>query len=257
MRLGICAKITDGAMLKEAGWDYVEEQVVRFLRGEDEQWEVPARGVLPVEAGNLMLPPTIKVVGDAVDSAKIKVYMARVMERAQAVGMKTIVFGSGGARRVPEGFSREKAKGQILDFARMIAELAERHGVTVALEHLQQTECNILTSVAEATEYVREVGHGHFRQLVDSYHLWQEKESLESVKSAIPFLSHVHVADVGSRCAPGQGVEQATGMYREFFRVLKAGGYDGRISVEAKWTPGPEVDAEKVAKWVREIWDAS
>jgi len=256
MRLGICAKTTDGAMLKEAGWDYVEEQVVRFLRGEDEQWEVPARGVLPVEAGNLMLPPTIKLVGKAVDSAGIKVYMGRVMERAQAVGMKTIVFGSGGARRVPEGFSREKAKEQLLDFARMAAELAECHGITVALEHLQQTECNIITSVAEATEYVREVGHGHFRQLVDSYHLWQEKEPLDSVKAALPWLCHVHVADQGSRCAPGQGSEQAAAMYRKFFQVLKAGGYDGRISVEAKWNPGMDADAAKVARWTREMWDA-
>jgi len=246
-------------MLKEAGWDYVEENVVRFLRGEEEQWETPSRGAgggLPVEAGCIMMPPKIKLVGEAVDWVGIKTYMGRVMERAQAVGMKTIVFGSGGARRVPEGVSREKAKEQILDFSRMIAELAERHGVTVALEHLNQTECNIITSVAEATEYVREVGHGHFRQLVDSYHLWQEKESLDSVKAALPWICHVHIADQGIRCAPGQSPEQPTAMYRELFRVLQSGGYDGRISVEAKWNPSMEMDAERVARWIREVWNA-
>jgi len=241
-------------MLKEAGCDYVEENVTGFLQGTAEQWETPATGVLPVEAGNAMVPPQLKIVGDAVDWAGLKTYMKRVMERAQAVGMKTVVFGSGGARRVPEGFSREKAKQQILDFSRMIAELAEPHGVTIALEHLQQTECNIITSVAESTQYVQEVGHGHFRMLVDSYHLWQEKESLDSVKAALPWICHVHLADVGSRCAPGQGPVQSTAMYRDLFRVLKDGGYDGRVSVEGNWKPGLEVDAEKVARWIREVW---
>jgi sugar phosphate isomerase/epimerase len=77
---------------------------------------------------------------------------------------------------------------------------------------------------------VRAVNHPHLGCLVDSYHFWQENEPLENVAAAVPRILHVHVADQAGRVPPG---ESGSGDYRPLFHALKAGGYDGNISVEA------------------------
>ena len=45
-----------------------------------------------------------------------------------------IVFGSGGARRIPDGFDRTRAWAQLVDFGRRIGPLAEERGVTIAMQ---------------------------------------------------------------------------------------------------------------------------
>jgi len=265
MRFGVCTAISNASMLKAAGWDFVEESVQRFLQPEvaESEWQgenLAREAGLPVEAANVLMPGGLKITGPAVDFAALRKHIGTVMMRAGRVGIKTVVFGSGGARNVPEGFDRERARGQILDFVRMAAEAAGANGVVVVVEPLRRGECNILNSVAEAMGYVREVSHPALECLVDSYHFWEENEPLESLKEAMPRIRHVHVADRGTRLAPGQTAAAAgqgdEGMaeYLGFFRVLKAGGYDGRISVEGTWKPELAADAGPVLGRLKEIW---
>ena len=53
---------------------------------------------MPIEAANLLVPGKMKIVGPAVDLAALRGYLAKVMERAEKVGMKTVVT-SGSRRR--------------------------------------------------------------------------------------------------------------------------------------------------------------
>src|SRR5438067_348962 len=69
--------------------------------------------------------------------------------------------------------------------------------------------------------------------LVDSYHLWAEDEPLENVERAMKHIRHVHVADRAGRVAPGVSGVAAENDYCDLFRLLKSGGYDQTISVEA------------------------
>lgn len=257
MKFGICTTCVDSAAAKAAGWDYIEESVRGLLHGElpDDQWEgakVAAGSVLPIPAGNLLVPGSMKIVGPAVDEPALRQYMERVMRRAGRVGMKTVVFGSGGAREVPEGFDREEAEKQIIRFVRYSAELARRHGVTIVAEPLNTGECNIMTSVPEAMRYVKEVDHPNFLCLVDSYHFWLEHESLDDLRKAMPWIAHVHVADVKGRVAPGESGESD---YQPFFRVLKNNGYDGCISVEALGFNVACDAGERVLKYIRKQWE--
>ncbi len=50
------------------------------------------------------------------------------------MGIGIIVFGSGGARRIPEGFDRQRAHGQLVAFCRMVGPIAREHGVIIAVE---------------------------------------------------------------------------------------------------------------------------
>ena len=222
MEFGICTSLAHSAAVKSAGWDYVEPPAKELLDG------VEAR--CPARAVNLLVPPSLKVTGPAVDAMALRDHVRRVAERARATGVKILVFGSGGARNVPDGFDRAKADDQILDFARMAAEVAKGSDVIIAMEPLNRGECNILHTVAEAAAIARRIDHPSLRVLVDTYHLWLENEPLENVAAAMDWVAHVHVADKAGRVAPG---ESGTSDYRPLFRILKQGGYDSRISVEA------------------------
>jgi sugar phosphate isomerase/epimerase len=257
MRFGICSKVQRAAEVRAAGGDFVEEHVQNFLQGmlDDAEWhgmDAVKGAAVPVLAANCLVPGDMKIVGPEVDFEGLTKYIGRVMNRAQKVGMKVLVFGSGAARNVPEGFQREKAQAQIVKFCRMAAELAGKWGITLVAEPLNRGECNIINSVAEAMTYVKAVDHRNFQCLVDSYHFWVENEPLESLVNAMPWIRHVHVADKDGRVAPG---ESGTTDYRPFFGVLKRANYQGAVCVEALKFDDFETVGKRVIGYLHRQWD--
>ena len=260
-QFGACVGVEEAGAFKAAGWDFIEGNVQGLLQGDkaDDAWA--AQGIaatlsgaaLAMPAANCLVPGSLKIVGPDADLGKLQTYMTNVLKRARQVGMKTLVFGSGGARQVPEGFDRAAARQQIISFAAMSAPLAAQHGVTIVMEHLNKKECNIINTVAEAMDYVRAVNHPHFQCLVDSWHLWLEDEPLEHLAAAMPWIKHVHLADKEGRVAPGQSNGVGSD-YRAFFSVLKKAGYDGRISVEAKFVPDGASTAGSVLAFIKQQW---
>lgn len=256
VKFGMCGGVDKAAAVKAAGFDYLEGSVQALFQGlnDDSAWDglakVQSTG-LDVPAANMLVPGDLKVTGPNVDFAKLTTYMSRVLPRAARCGTRRLVFGSGVARNVPDGFDREEARKQILAFIRMFAPIAQQAGVVVVAEPLNKGECNILNSVEEAMTYVKEVNHPNFQCLVDSYHFWLEREPLKNLEAAMPWIKHVHVADEQGRVAPGQS---GNSDYRPFFRILKAGGYDGLISVEGNVTP--EVYKETLA-YLKQEWAAA
>ena len=106
MRFGICTSLANAAAVRAAGWDFVEENVQHFLQGltPDEQWDGEGRAkasVLPIPAANVLVPASLKITGPDADLEKLTAYMTRVLTRAGRVGIKTLVFGSGGAAQHP------------------------------------------------------------------------------------------------------------------------------------------------------------
>jgi sugar phosphate isomerase/epimerase len=256
MLFGICTSVTNAAIVKAAGWDYIEDNVQNLLQGlvPDEQWSPPEPASLPIVAANVLLPGTLKIVGPEVDKTLVIHYIRTVMERAQRVGINKLVFGSGVARNVPDGFDSREAAQQIIRFATMAAVHASYHDITLVIEPLNRGECNIINSVAEAMEYVKGINLPAFQCLVDSYHFWLEDEPLENLRKAMPSIKHVHLADKDGRVAPGLSGQAD---YRPFFRVLKAGGYDDTMSFEGKDMPDFAATAPKVLDYIKREWEAA
>ena len=240
---GVVTRPEHADALRAVGWDFVEANAWKDLAGgdapdrdDDAAWRRDAMPTLtgralPVAACAGLLPGTPKVVGPETDDAATDAYLARVLRRAAAAGVNTLVFGSGKARNVPDGFDRGRAAAQITDFLKRSAPVAAEHGVTIAVEPLNRGECNLVNTVAEAMTHVRAVGHPSVQCLLDTYHLWVEGEPADHVRDAMPHVRHVHVADRDGRVAPG---ESGTSDYRPLFGALKAGGYDGGVSVECR-----------------------
>lgn len=257
MQLGIVVPVEQSARARAAGYDFVEVTVPRLLQGDvpDERWTGAARAAapaIPLIAANMLVPPALKITGPDASIDKLRAYVHTVVDRAARVGIKTLVFGSGAARNVPNGFDRKEARSQLLEFIRMTTNACMSHGILLVCEPLSRGECNVINTVREAMEYVWKIDHPNFQCLVDSFHFWRDGEPIENLKEAMPWIRHVHVADVERRVPPGISGKND---YRPFFATLKEGGYDGPISVETFDYPPLLDEAPRVARFLRRQWD--
>ena len=256
MQYGVCGGPDRAAVAAQAGYEFFEWTVGAFLKPrEDEAAFDAARAQvetagLPCPVVNCFVPADLKITGPAADLAALETYVTTTLRRAQTAGVAVIVFGSGGARHIPDGFDRDEAHGQIVAFCRMLAPIAEAHGVTVVVEPLNQGECNVLTSVAESADLVNEVNHPALRLLVDGYHWLKDDGAVEAIVSNGPLLVHAHVATVPNRLPPG--AEECD--LETFFMALRDAGYDGRVSFEGK-CPEPEAQLPKALEVMKSLAD--
>lgn len=237
MRYGVCTDPVNAPALAQAGFDFIELHVQNHLKTmQDESAFAPelirlGASALPCEAANCFLPADLKVTGPQADMDALAAYVELACSRAARAGIQTIVFGSGGARRIPDGFSRDEAWQQLVAFGRMLGPVAQKHGVLIVVEPLNRRECNVLNGVGECAEYVRQVNHPAVRLLVDAYHWALDNDSYDDLVESMPLIAHAHIATYASRKAPG--LEACD--FGPFFDALKKGGYDGRLSIEGGW----------------------
>lgn len=259
MQFGVCAPPDALESVAAAGFDYLEPSVVGMLQPERPDAEVmpPLRALfgasrLKPEVYNLLLPGDLKVVGPDTDTERQERYLEAAFRRAGQLGGKIAVFGSGGARRVPDGWPCEDAYAQIAAFLTRCGDAAQRHGISVVIEPLNSSECNILNSVAEAAKVAEGLAHPAVSVLSDLYHVTYDKQSYRETRDAGAFLRHVHVAGAGRR-APSAGDYE---YLRGYFAVLKEAGYSGRISIECGWG-NLEAQAAEALQTLQRAWDAA
>jgi sugar phosphate isomerase/epimerase len=241
MKFGICASFRDIVNLKTVNFDYLEENVQRFLIPERPQEEFDAqlreaRQILPlpIETANSFLPSDLVLVAtpeQQVDTRRLEQYVKTALRRAEQSGIRIIVFGSGNARKCPPGYAYEDAKQQLADHLATWSRWAREHGVTLVLEPLRYEETNILNTVAESGALVSSIADSGARLLADTYHMACNREDPETVLPWASLLSHVHVAELQDRAAPGHYGED----FKPYFSALHRAGYDQRISIECRW----------------------
>ncbi len=270
MRFGCCGGIADAPLIRDAGFEYIELPVGTLMSATDEAAyqrimdEILAMG-LPVEACNVFIPATLKITGPGVEREPLWHYAATALQRMGEIGVRVCVFGSGGARSIPEGFDRTQARDQLAAFLDHVQGASARHGVRVVIEPLNRGESNIFNSVAESDEFNQSHGLSGIGVLADLYHIAVEGETDEGMIAAGDRLGHVHVADA-DRSAPGEG---AATDYAGFFQTLKRMGYPGTISIEARWrttihdeligadTINRETEHHRALTFVRQQWEAA
>jgi D-psicose/D-tagatose/L-ribulose 3-epimerase len=186
---------------------------------------------IPTPNANLFLPSSMRLTGpQPTDREQLLAYVTKAFARLNRLGVKILCFGSGGARRVPDGFPKDEAFKQLVAFGKLIAPEARAQGITVVIEPLRQQETNIINTTAEGLALVNAVGDPNFELLVDFFHLASEKEDPAIIVRAGSHIRHLHMANPQGRVFPLDWNEFD---YGPFFENLKKIGYTGRISVEA------------------------
>jgi sugar phosphate isomerase/epimerase len=255
MQFGVCGGVEMAAAARAGGYAYLEGSVGGVLKPLDPEAAFEAAlaalraAPLPCPALNSFVPGSLKIVGPTADPAALEAYVTTVFGRAKRAGVSVIVFGSSGARNVPDGWDRQQAWEQLVAFGRMCAPRAAAQGVTLAIEPLNRRESNILNTVAEGAELARAVNHPAMRLLADAYHWLLDDNCAGDIVANSRLLAHVHVATAPSRLPPG--AEPCEGL-AGFFRALQQAGYDGRVSFEGKM-PDPAAQLPAALKILREL----
>ncbi|HEY0076294.1 MAG TPA: sugar phosphate isomerase/epimerase family protein [Abditibacteriaceae bacterium] len=219
--------------MQEAGADYVEFGVSAVMGSEEEfaqLQEALSQFPLNVEAYNSFIPAKHRITGPDVNLEEVIAYCHTALTRCKALGGEVVVLGSGAARRVVEGFDREKALQQFVEFGRALGPVAEEVGIDIAIEPLNKNEDNLINTVRHGAQLVDEIAQPRIQLLADLYHMFTDGESLFSVTAAGARLRHTHVCDLG-RVPPGFA-SGGEANFKGFFRALKAVGYNGRCSFE-------------------------
>jgi D-psicose/D-tagatose/L-ribulose 3-epimerase len=248
VRVGYCTGLKNLEAAKAAGFEYVELSATEIASLSDADFAAAAAHIkqvgIPTPTANLFLPGTLKVTGPDVDPDRQMQHVRKALTRLSTLGTEIVVFGSGGARRVPEGFPKEKAFDQLVDFGRRAAREARVNGITIAVEPLRHEETNIINTAAEGLALVKAIDDPNFQLMIDFYHLASEHEDPAIVLTAGDHIRHLHMANPHGRVFPQKWDEYD---YAPFFANLKKIGYDKRISVEASTTDlatqGPEAIA--------------
>ena len=251
MKYGICigCDVDRIAIAKELGYDYVESGFSLLADAEnDEKYPLFSaelkRCGIPCLSVNCFLPGSLKVTGEAVDEQALRAYVERGMRRGAAMGVKKVVFGSGGARKVPEGFPYDTAVRQLISFlSDIVAPIAEQYGITVVIEPLSAEDTNIITSVNEGAILAAAVNKPDVRLLVDLYHMCYAGDTLAQVRSMKGLLQHAHIAEPEKRKYPAAG---DTYDYRAFVEALEDAGCE-TCSLEASTQNFAEDAAASIA----------
>jgi len=234
IQVGYCTPLRNIDAARAAGFEYVELSTSEIAGLSDAEYEQAATRIrdvgLPVPVTNLFLPAAIKVTGANIDPAQQMMYVEKAFSRLARLGTQIVVFGSGGARRVPDGFPKDQAFRQLVEFGRRVAPAARAHGITIAIEPLRREETNIINSAAEGLGLVSAIDDPNFQLMVDFYHLAAEKEDPAIIVRAGAHIRHLHMANPQGRVFPRRWDEYD---YAPFFAALRQIGYDRRISVEA------------------------
>lgn len=252
MQFGICLPIADAGIAHAAGFDFIEP-AVRSLSPLDPDFAAIRapfdNAPLPTPVFNVFVPAEIRLTGADVAWKRVEGYLDAAIGRVAALGGQTIVFGSGGARNVADGFPQEEAHDQLARFLRLAGGIAEDNGVTIVIEPLNSRDSNIVTSVVAGMQLAQAADHPRVRLLADLYHMLEDDEPLENITTCAQWIEHIHVAGA-QRAVPGEDGSP----YQEFFRRLHACGYSGRISIECRWDD-LAAQAGPAGTFLRRAWD--
>jgi D-psicose/D-tagatose/L-ribulose 3-epimerase len=242
MRFGVCgsmlASVQDASgaewidQVQAAGFDYIELSLAHLAAMPAAEFAAVHRRLeaahLPCEACNNFFPPAVRLTGPTVDICQVKQYIQRSLDCAAALGVKVVVFGSSGAKNVPEGYPYLEAWQQIVETLHLAADEAYRLGLVIAIEPLNQRESNIVNTVSEGIELMRQVGRDEVKVLADYYHMALENEDPAILLAAKADLRHVHMAQAAGRTYP----LQSDAALQKFFFALNAIPYRARMSIE-------------------------
>ncbi|KQX22595.1 MULTISPECIES: sugar phosphate isomerase/epimerase family protein [unclassified Sphingomonas] len=236
--IGAWTSIANAPLLAGSGYDFIEEEVGRFLVPDlsdaafDAALAQAKAAPIPVRSLVRMLPPSMQSVGPATTHDMIERFCETIFARARRAGVETVVFGSPRSRRIPEDFSRVEAERQLVSLCKRLGPIARAHDVILALEPLNKTETNFINRVSEGGAIVRAVGHPSVRLVADLFHMRMEDEGPESLVENAGLIQHVQIAEKQGRRAPGVSGEN----FSAYFAALQSTGYTRRLSVECLWS---------------------
>ena len=129
------------------------------------------------------------------------------------------------------GLSYDEQLENIKERLNYIKQIFEENKITLLVEPInrQERENYLTPNVKTVVDIVKDINSEYVKALYDVYHQAMEDDfSVSEMIEALPYIGHIHIADVPGRNEPGTGIIN----YNEVFKALRGNGYTGYIGAE-------------------------
>lgn len=245
MKFGVVLNLEDIIGACPTRGEYVEAPIYHLSVASEQTREqiirMATEGEISVRSLCCLFGADMPLVGEELDLSRVRAYCREVFSLASRMGGSVCVFGSGRARSVPDGYSRECAMAELVEVGRAVADCAAEHGITIAMEPLSFRETNVINTVAEAADYARAVGRKNLGILVDFYHFDSNGDTEDGLRQNADLLVHAHIAAPKTRSLPESEADYA--FFRHAIALLREIGYDGMLTFEGGRQDPARLDA--------------
>ena len=222
------------AAARAAGFDAVEFQ---FPYACEPEWITGRLGRYGLQLIMHNLPPGDLSAGDrgmACDPRRVQEFQDSVelgLDYAEELGARMLHCMAG---LVPRNVTRERAHDTYVANLKFAAEKLKERGLDLLIEPINDRDVPgyFLTGSRQAAAIIEECGMENIFLQFDIYHAQRMEGDLgNSIRTLLPLIRHVQLADVPGRHEPGTGEIN----FPYLFRLLDELGYDGWIGCE--YTP--------------------
>jgi sugar phosphate isomerase/epimerase len=250
----------DDALMAASGYKFFVEKVDKIINPQnvsDDQFAENAATIKKLKtslfAVNYFLPGNLKVIGPDVNEEAILAYTDVVFQRCRQIDVDLVVWGSGGSRRLPDGWDYQKAVDQFVSIAKKVAVQAQKYDILITVENLNKTEANFLNGFDEVVNVVKRVDEPNLMACVDIYHMLMDGDPASMIALGKGLTFHCDIAEKADRDPPGTAGDEVVPYLQELKRI----DYKGKIVIEARWGNFPK-EAPATLKYletkVKEAW---
>lgn len=187
-------------MAKDAGFDYVECGFGMLSRTNDATFDAYRQALddsgIRCEAANCFIPGDLKIIGTDYAREEMTQFLKNGFSRGAQLGLQTVVFGSGGARALPDGVRFDDGFRQLGAFLRdVVSPLAAQYGVTVVIEPLRKAETNMIHTLDEGAMLAALANRDNISCLADVYHMWGAGETFDDIRRLKGCIRHGHISN--------------------------------------------------------------
>ena len=170
--------------------------------------------------------------GDDATTRATQAYLRACIEHAAAIGARVVagpIYTPTGRTGVLSAAERARRIDAVARNLAPVLEVADAHGVHLAIEPLNRFETSLFNTVGQTLHLIDAVGHPALGLLVDTFHMnIEERDIGVAIRQAGARLLHVHA------CGNDRGAPGHDGIAWEAVRdALTDVGYTGIVTIES------------------------
>jgi len=232
--------LSDIEQAKEQGFQIVQLPVAEIMRLDDRAFRDVKIDLLEsglsFEVFESPLPEGVNTTERGFNIYAWIEYLKKAIGRISELGCKTLVWGDGQARILPEEGEATVLKENFNQFLFMVAEIAEKKNIVFCLEPLGPKKTNFLNSLEEVASVLGSVGKKNLAITIASSDIVETNIRIEDFVHYRDLIAHAYLdslEEVAGSSRREAASPQALSMPNDilFLSILKKISYDGVITL--------------------------
>ena len=185
--------------VKDAGYDFLElpATLINNINEDDYRRLVDYLGSIEFESSGIcsLFPGRIKFFD--ISGNELEEYIDWIFEKVRPLGAQKIGFGSGGARKLPEGMSPSEGMDIFTDKVRShIVPYLDKYNYEMVIEAFNPKEANFILTAGEAVEAAAKIGSNRIGILTDTLHMIGSNDNADAViANYYNHIRHIHISE--------------------------------------------------------------